>query len=50
LVVAQACGQAHHAVAHVAVQRKVGREGHESGWRILNPMQMILLFRIFVFI
>ena len=33
LVVAQACGQAHHAVAHVAVlQREVGRQGDESGF------------------
>lgn len=31
LPVAQACGQAHHAVAHVAVQLKVGREGDEAG-------------------
>jgi hypothetical protein len=30
--VAQACGQAHHAVAHVAVEREVGREGDESGF------------------
>ena len=29
---AQAFGQAHHAVAHVAVERKVGREGDESGF------------------
>jgi len=32
LVVAQACGQAHHAVAHVAVEREVGRQGDESGF------------------
>lgn len=31
LRVAQACGQAHHAVAHVAIQRKVGRQGHKPG-------------------
>ena len=29
--VAQACGQAHHAVAHVAVQGEVGRQGDQSG-------------------
>jgi hypothetical protein len=31
LRVAQACSQAHHAVAHVAVQRKVGRQGNQAG-------------------
>lgn len=32
LRVAQACGQRHHAVAHVAIQRKVGRQGDEPGF------------------
>ena len=27
---AQASGQAHHAVAHVAVQREVGRQGDQA--------------------
>lgn len=32
LSVAQACGQGHHAVAHVAVKGEVGRQGDESGF------------------
>lgn len=32
LPVAQACGQAHHAVAHFAIQGEVGRQGHETGF------------------
>jgi len=30
LRVAQACGQGHHAVAHVAVKREVGRQGDQA--------------------
>ena len=32
LDVAQACGQGHHAVDHVAIQSEVGRQGDESGF------------------
>ena len=37
LRVAQACGQSHHAVAHVAIQREVGRQGDESGFFFQVP-------------